>query len=224
MGKGDKRGKNRHRNEQDWTAAVALAPTPRRSPGGRAKRVAATVGANAARETLVTRCNMAGMEVTKANLREAKAPWWGCCAGRIIRDADLTEKERKAYWDAICHMRKVVVAFDAALGIPKRHAICMNLLVASGWAAPVQSTETADERKVRTEAAVMQIENWLGKLVDKPAASAAKRCVIDDIPVSDQVGVLLALKAIVIGMTGKIKKDTPYMGRDASGPRGAAAQ
>lgn len=207
MGKGDRRSKAK-RAREDWDGAVALAPTRKRAPSGAYARTDASNTVTAIKATLKTRLNMAGREVTKANMREARAPWWGCYAGRIIRDADLDEKARSALWEAICHMRKVVVLHDAAISAPKRHAVCMNLLVASGWSMP-RSSETPEERQRRATAAMMQVEGWLG-YADKPAASAAKRCVVDDVSVSDHVGVLIALRAVAMGMAGKPMR---YIGR-----------
>lgn len=194
--------RKKHRNE-----ILALAETPKREGNGRASR--AGKSRDPGIETLKARCRLMGKEITKNNITEMRAPWWGCYAGRVIGEKTMSEKDRADLWSAITHMRKVIVQHDAAIGLPKRHAVCMKLLDATAGGARVKDTRTPEERARQATSAMMQVEGWLG-YVDKSAASEAKRVVIGDEYCRDEDGLLLALTAVSRGIKGLPMK---YAGR-----------
>ena len=84
----------------------ALAPIQPRMADGRHKRERADKEPSI--QTLQARCRHMGKEITPANIRDMRAPWWGCYAGRLIAQEPMTEQERLHLWDAIQHMRKVI--------------------------------------------------------------------------------------------------------------------
>lgn len=78
--------------------------------------------------TLKTRCRQIGQAPTDDGIREARAPWYGCNAGRAMAAA-VSAADRADLWDAICHMRETVARYDAAIGAPRRHAVCLLSLI-----------------------------------------------------------------------------------------------
>lgn len=155
-----------------------------------------------------------GIEVTRASIRNVRAPWWGCHAGRVIAEASMSEDERAALWDAICSMRRIVTAHDIAIGVPRRHAVCLRLLAPVDELSADAETPPKDERSEEEKARaatrnLMQLEGWLG-YTDKRAASEAKRVVVDDMSCLDPDGLLSALRCVSDGLKGKVPK---YRGR-----------
>lgn len=120
-------------------------------------------------------------------------------------------------WDAIQHMRRVVTAYDAAIGAPRRHAVCLRLLVpieemAADASTPPLDERTPEERQRQSVASYMLLEGWLGR-TDKAAMGEAKRVVWDDGEARDVLGLLSALRCVVDGMNGR---RLVYRGRDRS--------
>ncbi|SEN51021.1 hypothetical protein SAMN04489859_1008111 [Paracoccus alcaliphilus] len=148
-----------------------------------------------------------GKEITPANIREMRAPWWGCTAGRVIGREIMDETTRKDLWSAIVHMRRVVTSHDAAIGAPRRHAVCLRLLApmdameADAETPPADTRSDADKQRQATSA-LMRIEGWLG-YTDKTAASEAKRVVLDDAICVDTAGLISALRCVSDGIKGK---------------------
>lgn len=163
---------------------------------------------------LQARCRHIGAPATEDGIREARAPWYGCNAGRAMA-ATAASQDRPDLWDAICHMRKTVARYDAAIGAPRRHAVCLRLLApldaleATAETPPLDTRSDAD-RRISAITAWTAMHGWLS-LVDGPAASEALRVVIDDARVTDADGLVLALRAVSDGIKGAPAK---YRGRD----------
>ncbi|MGA0540715.1 hypothetical protein [Neotabrizicola sp. VNH66] len=197
--------KRKRDNGKAGADQFALAKIPPREKSGRAYRP--REHRDPATETLKTRCRHMGKPITNANLRDQRAPWWGCYAGRVIGDAMIAEHERQELWAAITHMRKVVTVFDAAIGAPRRHAVCLRLLAPSEVLHADASTPAPDERDPATKqrqatAALSDLERWLGE-GDKFAAGMTKRVVWDDVICTDPAGLIETLRNVVWGMRGK---------------------
>lgn len=181
----------------------ALAEVPKRQPNGRRRQIER----DPAIETLKARCRQMGIEVTKAALRDMRAPWWGCNAGRAMAGIVTADAERAELWDAICHMRRTVTAYDAAIGAPNRHAVCLRLLAPAEAMEADAATPEPDERTPREKqddacAAIMRLEGWIG-MADRLAISEAKRVVWDDAQVSDAEGLVAALRCVADGLMGR---------------------
>lgn len=191
-----------------------LAEIPKREDNGRIDRGGKS--RNPAIETLKARCRQMEKTITKANLREVRAPWWGCYAGRVIAQEQMEDRDRADLWAAICHMRRVQVAFDAAIGAPRRHAQCLRLLAPVDAMEVDASTPPADRRSPEEKqdaatSALMRLETWMG-YADKAAAGEAKRVVLDDQISTDPEGMILALRCVSAGIKGR---RLVYIGRDA---------
>ena len=180
-----------------------LAPTKKRDRAGRFK----TDRGDASTEPLKARCRQMGKSINRANLREMRAPWWGCYAGRVIGNTAMGDAERQELWNAIQAMRAITVAFDASVGAPRRHAACLRLLAptdefsADATTPPVDTR--SDEDKARAaEARWMAMHGWLG-WTDSAAASVAKRCVLDDLACVDADALLRALRCVADGLADR---------------------
>lgn len=197
-----RRKKAAGRGSEDEFALAAIEP---REKSGRAYRTRDQ--RDPSTETLKTRCRHMGKPITNANLREQRAPWWGCYAGRVIGDAMLAEHERQELWAAITHMRKVITAFDASIGAPRRHAVCLRLLAPPEAMHADASSPAPDDRDPATKqrqatAALAQMETWLGQ-GDKVSAGMTKRVVWDDQICTDHSGLIETLRNVAWGLKGK---------------------
>lgn len=193
-----------------------LADVQRRQANGQKARPTSERGAD--KVALKARCNQRGVQATAQNQRDSRSPWWGCNAGRAMAGAAEDHAQRLKLWDAIQHMRRVIAAYDAAIGAPKRHATCLRLLVplealeATAETPPLDE-RTPEERSRDAVSALMSLEGWLG-WTDKRAAAEAKRAVWDDGEVKDVPGLLSALHCVCDGIQGRQLR---YRGRD-TGP------
>lgn len=200
-----KGAKKRARKLRAVAEQFALAPIQPRMADGRHKRERADKEPSI--QTLQARCRHMGKEVTHENIRDMRAPWWGCYAGRLIAQEPMTEQDRLHLWDAIQHMRKVIAAYDAAIGAPRRHAACLRLLAPTDAMKADASSPATDDRtpeQIQRDAtsSLMRLEGWLG-YADKTAASEAKRVVWDDQIVTDGPAILSALRCVSDGLRGK---------------------
>ena len=189
-----------------------LAPTPKREPNGQPSRRGQARSADI--ETLKSRCIQMSKSITPANIKEMRAPWWGCSAGRAIGQAVMDDKDRQDLWTAIQHMRRTFTAYDAAIGAPRRHAVCLRLLapsdeMATDADAPPIDTRSDGDRLRQAVSALMSIETWLG-YADKRDAGEAKRVVVDDGICLDADGLIRALRCVSDGIKGRKMK---YRGR-----------
>lgn len=231
--KGQKRKERRRRAMAD-AGLPELAPIKRSKTRGR-ERMAEIASERLDRDADVTaleaRCRQLGMKVIKVpkvpekdtpedrkarhiarqdrarQLREMRAIWYGCYAGRAMAAQAGGDLERAELWDAIQHMRKVQVAFDRSIGAPKRHAQCLRLLLPieamqADASSPAHDSRSEAEKYTQATSALMKLETWLG-YVDKDAASICKRCVIDDHPCMDAEAMIRALRCVSDGMKGR---------------------
>lgn len=174
-------------------------PVPQRRTGpGRPRKTQE----DARLQMLRARCAIMGWPTTADTVREVAAPWYGCNAGRAVA-THASRADHPALWDAIVWMRRAVAAYDAAIGAPRRHAVCLSLL------APPETTEaSADspppdlrsdtERHNQAVAAWMRLHGIMGSH-DAATASMALRCVIDDEPARDPAGLLKVLRGVMDG-------------------------
>lgn len=184
-----------------------LAPIATRKIRGRQRMKQIKAENDADTPVLIARCRHAGKPVTEATMREAKAQWNGCHAGRAMAEQVSGEMERSELWDAIQNMRKVQTAFDLSIGAPNRHAQCLRLLLPNeameaDAATPPKDARTDSEKYTQAVSALMSLETWLG-YVDKHAASVCKRCVIDDAICTDAAALVRALRCVSDGIKGR---------------------
>ncbi|MCJ8139578.1 hypothetical protein [Falsirhodobacter halotolerans] len=196
----------RRRKKNKGLLGIELADTPRREKNGRTSRK--DKQRDPSIPALKTRCRQMGKELTAENMRDMRAPWNGCHAGRSLSQTSipLDADDRAGLWDAICHMRRTQAAFDVAIGAPKRHAACLRLLrpveaMEADASTPPLDERSPEERQRDATRALMQIEGWLG-YVDGTTASIAKRAVIDDEAVRNPDAIVRALQCILEGMRG----------------------
>ena len=189
------------------TAKVSLpgqprAQQPKRQPDGRLRP-------EDPRKTAIdARLRQAGKDDTLDNRRDMADPMLGCAVGRAISD----EPNRAKLWDAICHARRTVAAYDRACGAPNRHPQVLRILAPrdvmhADAASPPLDDRTSEERDTQAVAAWMRLKGWLSHC-DAPARSAFMRTVIDelDAPISDLAGVMNALACVVEGSAGEVVK------------------
>lgn len=182
-----------------------LAAIPRREKSGRVYRPRETFDPQT--QQLKARCRHMGMPITNANLREMRQPYWGCYAGRVIGERIMPENERVKLWGAILHMRQVIVAYDAAIGAPRRHAVCLRLLQGSSAleadaASPALDTRDDEAKARQAVAAMMRLEGWMGH-GDKHAVTMAKGVVWDDQACPDGNALIEVLLDVAYGLSGK---------------------
>jgi hypothetical protein len=178
-----------------------LAPTPRREADGRPKRDKA-----ADRQTLEARCLRLGLPLTPEGLRDARAPWYGCGAGQAMASVTPVHNDRLRLWDAITHMRRTVAAYDAAIGAPRRHAVCMNLLtptepMEADASSPAPDMRDDADRARQAVSAYMRLQGALDH--DKASGSVAQAVVIDDAPCKSPALLISALSRVSNLVSGK---------------------
>jgi hypothetical protein len=117
----------------------------------------------------------------------------------------LHKDERADLWQAVCHIRRVWVAYDRAIGAPSRHAQCLRIL------APVDAMTTEgatfddrpeEERHRAAIGAYMAVQGWLGH-VDNAARSATVIAVVDDAGLPNWQGIVRALRCVSEGIKGQ---------------------
>jgi hypothetical protein len=156
-------------------------------------------------QALIARCRHAGVEPTADRIREMRAPWNGCNAGRAMAAEVLEERERGALWDAIQHVRRTVAAYDRAVGAPARHPVCLRLLLplealTADAATPPADDRTEAERERQAVSAWTAVKGWLGH-APTPVASAAWACIVDDAPARS--GLVDVLRRVADGIAGR---------------------
>lgn len=198
-----RRAARRARREAD-TGLPDIEPIKRREGNGRKSR--AGVSRDASVPVLIGRCLRRGVDPTPDEIRESRAPWWGCEAGRAMARHSAAG-DRESLWGAIQHMRRVTAAYDAACGAPRRHAVCLRLLTPPDRLEVTAETPPLDDRPdaERSRAAVsawMAMHSWLGR-ADKVDAGEALRVVIDDTPARNPAGLVQALRCVADGVAGR---------------------
>jgi hypothetical protein len=184
---------------------MELAAIPRREPSGRPQRDAQDRDASVV--TLTMRCIQLGLEPTKANIRDMRAPWWGCNAGRAMANMTSDHDQRVELWGAICHMRRTAAAYDAALGAPRRHPKCLGLLLppeelSADASSPAPDTRTDEERQRHALNAWSDMTFWLS-CAGPAAAAETSAAVLDDAPVKSGPRLIAALRCVADGLAGR---------------------
>lgn len=211
--------KRRARAARRQSDDMGLAPTPKRPARGRARmaEIAADVPALEARARKVgiaiahvadgapKAVRKAAADARAAQLREMRAPWYGCNAGRAMAASVTGEGGRADMWAAICHIRATQAAYDHACGAPSRHAKCLSLLaptdaVTADAASPPLDLRSDGDKARQAVSAWMQMQDWLS--CAGPAAGECRRTVVDDETCRDRDGLIRALRCVVDGIKG----------------------
>ncbi|MDO5644019.1 MAG: hypothetical protein Q4G26_16715, partial [Paracoccus sp. (in: a-proteobacteria)] len=148
----------------------------------------------------------AAAEARAAQIRDMRAPWYGCNAGRAMAAQVSADFERADLWSAICHIRATQIAYDRAIGAPNRHAQCLRLLAPvdalhADATSPPLDMRTDDERKRQAVTAWRIVERWM--MASGVAAGECRRVVIDDQRCRDPRKVVRALYCVVDGIKGR---------------------
>lgn len=196
--------KRRHKKAAQESGLPEIAPVKRRATQGR-KRMREI---EAETPALQARCRQNGKDpYSDDDIRDMKSPWHGCNAGQAMASHVSSHADRLDLWDAIQHIRKTWVKFDAAIGAPRRHAQCLRLLLPmeafeTDADAPAHDDRTEDDKYRQAISAKMAVEGWLG-YVESYAASVCKQVVIDDAHCQDPRALLRALHCVVDGIKGR---------------------
>jgi hypothetical protein len=133
---------------------------------------------------------------------DPRSPMAGCAVGRRVLREPADQQAR--LWGAVCHMRRVYVAYGRAIGAPSRYDKCLAILTppdrmeATAESPPLDTRD--EETKLRNAVTEwMRVQGWLG-YAPKPAQSACIAAVVDDAEVSDWALVLIALGCVAKGM------------------------
>lgn len=198
-----KRGNEARWNKAKAPAGCGLAEVPRREGNGRESR--AGLARDPHVETLKARCRRWG--VPARDWRDMRDPWWGCEAGGAMAKATPRRDDRLKLWDAICHMRRVVTAFDRVMGAPNRHAQSLRLMLPieemhADATTPPMDERTDAEKEDDAVRALQWLEEWMGR-AGVAAKAEAERVVLDDQRPADVAAMLSALHHISDGISGK---------------------
>ena len=209
--KAAKRRANAARRAQMEAAAAkaglpVLAAGPRREKDGHAYRPPETRDPMV--ESLKSRCRQLGIPTSK--WREMRDPWWGCEAGRAMAKVTADRQDRALLWDAICHMRRVIVAYDRVIGAPSRHAQCLRLLLPldelhADSTTPPRDDRTDEQRQDDAVRHLQWLEEWLGR-AGPVSAMEARRVVWDDDKPRSIEALILGLWAVSDGICGHAKR------------------
>lgn len=203
-----------------------LEPVPRKKRRGKARM--GDIGPKEAGDvqTLETRARHAGQAIVRVDpaeqdkakrrvqrqiradqLRDMRAPWRGCEAGRSMASVVTDEKARAVLWGAIQHMRRVQANYDRSIGAPNRHAQCLRLLLpldemTADASTPPIDLRTDEDKRRQAVSAWMAMQGWLG-YTGKDAASICKATVIDDDRCADAASLVVALHCVADGISGR---------------------
>ena len=203
MSKLDRKRKREKKKPAKITLAGGMIVTAR--PTGRDRRHTNQMAESAGLEPLRVRCRQAGLAATPEAIREMRAPWHGCEAGRAMAAEVRDDRERGALWDAIQHVRRTVAAYDRSVGAPARHPVCLRLLLPlealeADASSPPTDDRTEEERSRQAVSAWMAVKGWLGH-VPTATASDAWACIVDDAPA--RPGLVDALRCVADGIAGR---------------------
>ena len=184
-----------------------LASVPRAKRRGRArmKDLAAMAPVDESISAIEARCRRAGLDIGKAearekHMRDMRAPWHGCAAGRAMALVEERERERADLWAAIQHIRMAWSNYARACGLPPRSAQCLRILLPVGAvqadaASPAPDMRTDDERRDDAQRAWRQAELLVGRY-GRATAGITLRCVLDDTPCENAIAMVLALQNV----------------------------
>lgn len=187
-----------------------VAPIPKRKARGDRRMSEIRHEADESIPAYQARLRQMGKTSTEANMREAKAQWQGCEAGKAMSAHINAEQERATLWDAIQHMRKVYLAYDRAMGAPPRHAQCLRIMLPleameADAASPPLDDRTDEEKQRQAEAAKQALRGWLSN-VEPRSAMVCLSTVIDDMRCVDPAAMVRALHCVADGMAGRKQK------------------
>lgn len=138
---------------------------------------------------------------------QARHEMAGCAVGRKLMLDHI--EDRAALWEAVKHMRRVIVAYDRSVGAPSRHAQGLRIMLPTermeaDASSPTPDLREPEERARAAQAAWMALKGWLSH-ADYAAREACTRAVVDepDEPISDWTGVVLALRCVSEGIKGQ---------------------
>lgn len=157
---------------------------------------------------LTARTRRFGYPDSPEGRKAVSGPEFGCAVGVAIMADKVSAGERSDLWQAVCHMRRVWLAYDRAIGAPSRHAKCLAVLtpvdaMTADAASPALDMRAPEDRDRQAVAAYMTLRGWLGH-VDGAAQSAAICAVVDE-PEGDVrqwPAVKRALLCVVDGIKG----------------------
>ena len=187
--------------------AFDLAETPKRDKSGcyveRTRQQPADPEPQ--RVALSARIRQTGMTAEQARHEMA-----GCAVGRRLMLDHIAD--RADLWEAVKHMRRVIVAYDRSIGAPSRHAQCLRIMLPTdkleaSASSPAPDLRPQEERDRAAQAAWMALKGWLTH-ADYAAREACTRAVVDepDEPITDWTGVVLALRCVSEGIKGQVVK------------------
>ena len=179
-------------------------------PGGEVVEMRASAGRPPAddpmKAVLSARERLLADAGVKTPADHARSPLAGCQVGLKLLADDLTPDDRAALWGAVCHMRRVWVAYDRACGAPSRHAQCLSILApaehfGTSSDAPAFDDRPQEDKDRAAVAAYMRAQGWLmcGANADRSATVSA---VIDDAPIYDWAAVKRGLGLVAKGLSG----------------------
>ena len=184
------------------TITLPLGETAPQRPTGRDRRHTNQQERNPMQTAIQARIRQTGMTADQARLDMA-----GCAVGRKLMLDHIADKDD--LWQAVKHMRKVVVAYDRSIGAPNRHAQCLRIMLPTermeaDASSPAPDLREPEVRDRQAQAAWMALKGWLSH-ADSAARVACTRAVVDepDEPVADWTGVVLALRCVVEGIKGQ---------------------
>lgn len=144
------------------------------------------------------RCRRAGVEATEAAIRDARALWMGCEAGRVMCEMVKHHDERSRLWDAMQRIRCVYAAYDRAMGAPVRHAQSLRVMLPvdemqTNADAPAPDLRDDQQRYDDALRAWSSLQSGMGRY-GRYAALVTERCVVDNQPCSQPEAMMLVLR------------------------------
>ncbi|MDD7973433.1 hypothetical protein [Roseinatronobacter alkalisoli] len=149
----------------------------------------------------------ARMRHTGLTADRARLDMAGCAVGRRLLTDRISDAED--LWQAVRHLRSVIITYDRAVRAPNRHAQCLRIMAPTDTmhadaSSPPPDERTPEERDRQAVTAYMALQGWLSH-ADGAARSACLRHVVDepDEPVRDWSGIVLALRCVSDGIKGQ---------------------
>ena len=191
-----KRAQRRKARETTITLPGGETAPQRPSQGQRERKEPADMVA------LSARIRQTGMTADQARHEMA-----GCAVGRKLMLDHIPDRD--SLWEAVKHMRRVIVAYDRSIAAPSRHAQCLRIMLPSdrmeaSASSPAPDLRDPETRDRQAQAAWAALKGWLSH-ADYAAREACTRAVVDepDEPIADWTGVVLALRCVSEGIKGQ---------------------
>lgn len=199
----------RARRQRKKAAAITLAGQPPIPQPVRAGRRSDLEAARSAHETaLSARARHLGRPSTDEGLKAVSGPEYGCAVGAAIMADQIDAGQQSDLWQAVCHIRRVWLAYDRAVGAPSRHAKCLRILapteaMEATASSPAPDMRSPEDRERQAVAAWMALRGWMAH-ADHAAQSAAIAHIVDvvEAPLRDYQAVKRALLCVVEGIKG----------------------